>query len=283
MQLYALKGSNPIAAAKAERGKDYLCPECASTVRLRGGPSRQTHFYHLFLTKKCRQHQKSLEHLQLQLKLFELIGPDAQIECPFPDIRRIADVAWHSKKIVFEIQRSPIPLEEAQSRNGDYQTAGYHVIWILHDKQFNKATLSAAESHLRTTPCYFTNIDKTGNGIIYDQFEVIKGIRRLFKGPPLKITPTKILSMPSIAAPDIALPHLLLDRLANWKCYAAGDLLHRILKEGNLCLSAKKMTAIEAHLNRENRIAHMQRLPTLELIAKSYRSIIDWAIRNFST
>ncbi len=283
MQLYALDRTIPIAAGKAERGIDYLCRECGATVRLRGGPSRQTHFYHLFLTKNCRQHQKSLEHIQLQLKLFELIGPDAQIECPFPNVQRIADVAWHSKKIVFEIQRSPIPLEEAQSRNSDYQTAGYHVVWILHDKQFNKTTLSASECHLRTTPCYFTNIDKKGNGIVYDQFEVVKGSRRLFKGPPLKITPTKILLVPSIAAPDIALPQLLLDRLDKWKCYAGGDLLHRILKEGNLCQSVKKMAAIEAHLNRGTKMTDMRRLPTLELITKSYRSIIDYVIRNFLT
>src|SRR5271170_2645635 len=144
MQLYALDNTTPIAAAKADKKRDYLCPECGSKLRLRSGPSRQSHFYHLSLPTHCLQHQKSLEHLQLQLRLFDLIGPQAQIESPFPAFKRIADVAWHSKKIIFEIQRSPIPLEEAQNRNLDYQRAGYNVIWILHDRQFNKTHLSAS-------------------------------------------------------------------------------------------------------------------------------------------
>jgi competence protein CoiA len=185
MQLYALDQGKPLFASDAEKGKSYQCPECNAPVRVRGGPSRQIHFYHPVLPKKCRQHEKSQEHIRLQWKLFELFGPsESQIECPFPTIGRIADVVWHPKKLIFEIQCSPIPLEEVQCRILDYNLAGYEVVWILHDKQFNKKNLSAAEHFLRNIPCYFTNIDKTGFGIVYDQFEVIKNYKRMFKGPP---------------------------------------------------------------------------------------------------
>jgi competence protein CoiA len=169
MQLYALEESHPIFAKDAEKGKSYTCPECTSFVRVRGGPSRQTHFYHLKAPPHCRQHQKSLEHLHMQLRLLEALkGDGAQMEAPFPKIGRIADVAWASKKIVFEVQCSPISLEEVRGRIADYQRQGYSVIWILHDKQFNKPSLSAAEHHLRKTPCYYTNCDKTGKGLVYD-------------------------------------------------------------------------------------------------------------------
>lgn len=263
MQLYALDHTTPISATQALKGKDYLCPECRSTVRKREGDLRQAHFYHPSLPKQCRQHQKSLEHIHLQLKLFELLGSDGQMECPFPSIKRIADVAWHAKKIVFEVQCSPISREEAQSRTLDYQKEGYTVLWILHDRQFNKKTLSASESYLRTTPCYFTNINKLGQGVVYDQFEVLKKSRRVFKGPSLTVFPTKIISIPHI---DIQLPQLLLNR----KYCAQGDLLHRILNDPQ---SIKKMLYLE------NRTENKQRLPLHKLLQRAYYALLNLILR----
>jgi competence protein CoiA len=280
MQAYALDGTLPVAASRAEKGKNYSCPECGSSVRVRSGPARQIHFFHISLPKNCRQHQKSLEHLQLQLKIFELVAsPNAQIECPFPAIQRIADVAWHDKKIVFEIQCSPIPREEAEKRNFDYHKAGYQTIWILHDKRFNKASLSAAEGYLRAAPCYFTCIDKTGMGGVYDQFEVLQGNRRLFKGPKLPIEPTHISFFPSTAPPDLLLPKIVLDRLTNWKCYLKGDLLHRLLKEGNLSQAAQKMIALETQFKNKKKAADIEKLSLMTLIAKSYLSGLDWLLK----
>jgi competence protein CoiA len=282
MQLYALDNTSLVLAGIAEKGKDYTCPECASKVRVRGGPARQTHFYHLSLPKQCRQHEKSQEHIQLQLKLLDLFGAhDAQIECPFPAIGRIADVAWHSKKIVFEIQCSPISLEEVQCRVHDYTRAGYEVVWILHDKQFNQKKLAAAESFLRGVPCYFTNIDKTGGGIVYDQFEVIKSGQRRFKGPPLTVKVDLFSRLPSFTPPDIVLPQTVSDRLKKWKCYVQGDLLERLLKEGNLFRGVQKMISIEKEILEENK-AQPQRLPLPQLIAKCYRSLIDLLLKKLS-
>jgi len=271
MQLFAFDSAGAVSAAKAQKSKNYLCPECGAQVRIRGGPSRQLHFYHISAPKKCRQHQKSLEHLHLQLKLFELIGANhAIIECPFPEIQRIADVAWQEKKIVFEVQCSPMSLMEAQSRVHDYKSMGYDVVWILHDKQFNRTNLSASESFLRTTPCYFTNSDKMGSGIIYDQFEVFKNAKRIFKGPKLPISPTKIFQVPETVPPDIPLPQAIHERLSSWKRYAHGDLLHRLLKEGNLSQAAAKMLFAESQRERKE----VKKLPLGTLISKIYRSLI---------
>lgn len=282
MQLYALDHLTPVLAGKAEKSKDYTCPECLSPVRVRGGPSRQFHFYHLSLPKQCHQHEKSQEHIQLQLKLLDLIASeDAQMECPFPEIKRIADVAWNSKKLVFEIQCSPISLEEVQCRMLDYVSIGYEVIWVLHDKQFNQKNLSAAESFLRNHPCYFTNIDETGYGIVYDQFEVLKDHQRLFKGPPLIVSLDLFARLPTMAPPDVALPQSVLRRFTNWKCYMQGDLLHRLLKEGNLSNAVKKMVTVESEIL-EGNTAAPNRLPLKRLIVSSYRFIIDYLMKKLS-
>ena len=168
-------------------------------------------------------------------------------------------------------------MEEVQARNRDYLSVGYEVIWILHEKRFNKQNLSAAELFLRSHPCYFTNIDKKGKGEIYDQFEVLKSSSRLFKGPALSISITQISRLPETAAPDLILPQAVLQRLSNWKCYAQGDLLYRLLQEGNFEQSAKKMLVMENQLLKEKKAA--ERLPLWTLITKSYQSLIGSIVK----
>jgi competence protein CoiA len=275
MNLYALDDTTPISAAKAGKGKNYLCPECRSSVRVRSGPSRQTHFYHLARPKQCRQHQKSLEHLQLQHHLLEAIG-DANLENPFPEIGRIADVAWHQRKIIFEIQCSPIDVKEAQERNRDYKSLGYEVIWILHDKKFNRNSVSAAEAFLRSSGCYFSNMNKIGEGIIYDQFEIIKRGRRLIKGPPLQVAIAKIAPIPEALPPDISLPEALLHRLRSWKWRAENDLLFRVIKEEKLSEAVRQMLAFEKKFFQKPQV---NRLPFKILLASSYRALLDFLLK----
>ena len=183
MQLYALEEERPILAHEAKKQKNYRCPECLNPLRLREGPRRQAHFYHLKTQTLCRQHHKSLAHLRLQLLLSRRLA-GSRIERPYPQIGRIADVSWESEKIIFEIQCSPISLNEAKERCRDYKRLGLNVVWILHDRQFNKKTVSEAEAFLRTQPCYFVS----DREIFYDQFDIVQGVRRLFKGPPLLST-----------------------------------------------------------------------------------------------
>ena len=245
MQWVALENEISVFASHAHKQHDYLCPECRSILRVRSGPHRQTHFYHLRSVPECRQHKKSQEHLLLQLFLFNSIPPEeAHVERPFPDIKRIADVAWEAKKMIFEIQYSPISLQEASARCADYRSIGYEVMWILHDKRFNRWRMTASEAYLRKQPCYFSNMDKMGKGIIYDQFEVLKHHRRLHKGTPLKVHP--ILIHPHLAPAPAELPPSLLERWNSWKIRVEGDLLSRISHSESLWI--KTLHAIENKL-----------------------------------
>ena len=230
MQLYASDfNGQPISARQALKQTNYYCLECQQTVRLRGGPYRQPHFYHLEPTPFCRQHQKGQIHLQLQFYFLQHLPlEDCQLECSFPSIRRIADVVWLSQKIVFEIQCSPISGEEVLARNRDYQRLGWRVIWILHDQRYNQVRLSAAELALRSSPHFFTNMNEKGVGVIYDQFELCNQRLRLKRLPPLPIEITKIDSLDSMETESLPLL-LLKQRVQAWNFSFTGDLFSLFL------------------------------------------------------
>jgi competence protein CoiA len=177
MQLFGLddlQQSVPIHQAK--RGKRYLCQECGTLLAPRFGLYRKPHFYHLDPNRTCRMSGKTLEHLQTQNWIQQRVGGD--LEVPFPQISRIADVVWEEKKIIFEVQCSPItPLEIAQ-RNKDYASLGYQVVWVLHEMGYNRRRTSLAELSLQSWPHYFTNIDKKGRGAVFDQAcQLKRGVR----------------------------------------------------------------------------------------------------------
>lgn len=221
MQLYALLQNQPIFASHAVRGQDYVCPECRSVVRLRGGWRRQRHFYHLKTTTSCRQHLKSVPHLELQLHLKSLI-PTISLEKPFPSIARIADAAWEDAKIVFEVQCSPISPEEAQARTEDYRSLGWNVVWLLHDRRYNKRNLSPAELYIRSAGAYFFS-----HLHIYDQFDVIQGFRRWYRGPRLSVSLRQPLPLPHISHPPQAL------KARFWQLAFRGDLFDRLSSAEN--------------------------------------------------
>jgi len=120
------------------------------------------------------------EHKAVQEYLQQAFSPNLKLEHPFPRIKRIADCALLYDKFIFEIQSSPIPLKEVESRIEDYKKEGFSVIWILHDRFFNKKTLSESEFFLRKKhPSFFTNIDPMGQGFIYDQKERFYQMKRI--------------------------------------------------------------------------------------------------------
>lgn len=111
-----------------------------------------------------------MEHIQTQNFIQSQIGEkDCVLEKEFPEIRRIADLVWEAQKIVFEVQCSGISKEEVENRSRDYRKLGYEIVWILHQKTFNRFRLSAAEEFLQDQPHYYTNLDAFGRGSIYDQ------------------------------------------------------------------------------------------------------------------
>jgi hypothetical protein len=121
-------------------------------------------------------------------------------------------------------------------------------------------------------------MDKNGDGNIYDQFEIIKNYRRIFKGPPLTVSIIKLSPLRAVSSSNLSLPQILLERLSHWKCYAEGDLLHRFLREGNLSRSTQPMLAIEKQLLESKTQASM-RLPIKTLIVRSYQAFFNWLLR----
>lgn len=226
MQLYALdQNLNVIHAKNAKKHFDYQCLECKSFVRLRGGIHRQNHFYHIFQTSSCKQSGKSMEHLQVQLFLQkELDCQDLHLEKRFNEIGRIADVVSFSKKLVFEVQCSPISLEEVKSRNLDYQKLGLSVIWILHEKNFNQSKVSAVEDFLQSTHHYFTNMDANGLGVIYDQFDLFDKGKRIFSSKPF-IIDVKHFFQNDFHVKNQLLPSPLLQKISSQPSFFKGDLV----------------------------------------------------------
>lgn len=181
--------------------------ECGKAVRLRGGEHRQDHFYHLKPDAACRQSQKSMTHLQVQWYLLNLLnGEDVALERRFPEISRIADVVWEDRKLVFEVQCSPIKKKEVEARNQDYGSIGYQVVWILHERRFLRRQVSAAEVWLQGHPHYYTNFDSEGVGEIYDQLHLISRCIRQFSTHKTTV--------------DLATPHFVAKELVfegDWK------------------------------------------------------------------
>ena len=227
MQLCALdKTKNIISSQKAFKKTDYTCLVCGEKVRLRGGFCLRKHFYHLNSPNKCHGRAKSLIHSQIQYKLQQLL-PGSQLEYYFLKTKRIADVVWWPEHIIFEIQCSPISAYEINARNFDYEKLGFSVVWILHDRCFNKKKLSPAEVLLENTPHYFTNIDKNGRGYFYDQYSNIVNKKRIhsevfnvdisrpfFHGPMFKNRPTPIFL-----------------RLQNSRLYFSGDFVDAVISK----------------------------------------------------
>lgn len=188
MQLYAFDQNHRVIAAKhADRKRDYFCLECQRVVWVRGGLYRQNHFYHLEKECVCRQKGKTLIHLETQLYLEKALpSGQTELEVRFPEIGRVADVVWHERQIIFEVQCSPISPCEVLSRNRDYARLGFQVVWIFHDQRYNQKRVTAAELALKGLPYYFANIDQEGKGFIYDQIEKIEnGYREILSEPIL--------------------------------------------------------------------------------------------------
>lgn len=227
MQLFALDSDKKLVfAEQAAKQCDYMCIECNQAVRVRGGPHRQTHYYHL-VQSHCRQSEKSMQHIQAQLYLFDLLPKDeVQLEMRFPQINRIADVVWTEKRLIFEIQCSPISASEVMERNSDYGAQGYQVVWILHDNRFNQWRLSAAEQFLRGAPYYFTNINAEGKGVIYDQFDItLNGLRKhmLFSLPVSLDQPLSFKNHKTTLLKPI--PKAVQQRISSWPMGFKGDLV----------------------------------------------------------
>ncbi|MCC5831626.1 MAG: hypothetical protein JJU12_01090 [Chlamydiales bacterium] len=163
-------------------------------------------------------------HRFIQLAIKEALAPqEVWLEKSFPEIGRVADVVWPCRKIIFEIQYSPISAREVKERNRDYGRLGYTVIWILHERRYNRTYLTPAERFLRLQTHYFTNINSLGQGEIYDQYARVRRGRRVERTPCYPIT----LSHPSYLK---QIPRHFPKERRKWKYSFEGDLFHQAFK-----------------------------------------------------
>jgi len=223
-----------VCADEALHRVDYMCPECFSTVRLRRGEERVAHFFHKKEQSPCRLRHKDGAHRCVQLWLMRRLGErKCTMERPFVEINRVADVVFHPHKVVFEIQLSPIDEQTARQRTGDYWSIGYHVIWLLHAREFGKKRASCFERGLFAVPHYFIDVDfRTGS--VWDELSCVKGRRRLwFSFPPerhqIDTIVTEIHRPPPNKPPAYTLPKnerdLITLRRSLWSCSLCGDFL----------------------------------------------------------
>ncbi len=276
MALYALDEVGLIPAAAAEPGKVYWCVDCSCPLKLRRGKNRFFHFYHIRAAPSCRLYSKTEDHLLAQIQLQKSFSPNVlQIERPFIQINRVADVCWESEKIIFEIQCSPLTEKEAEMRIRDYASAGYHVVWLLDDKRYNKRVLRPAEPFLRRHSTYFLSIKPGLKSDIYDQFEVFSDGKRLKKGKRLLLDLQRIRRMPKVLFKETLFPKQILQ--LNCPKYFVGDRLYRALHNS---------TAMQYWRALENQLPSKKPHPWIawfnDRILLPYSRFLDRLIKNIS-
>ncbi len=141
------------------------------------------------------------------------------MEVAFSSIGRIADVVWEKKRLIYEVQCSSITADEVTTRNRDYASLGYQVIWVMHDKRFNKRSLTAAEAYLWSQPHLYTDINNRNEGHFYDQFAIVKNGRRTRRLSRSPVDPTLIHPVTS----KNHFSQRTLNRLEQWSYCFAGD------------------------------------------------------------
>lgn len=225
MALFANDGEDAVNAWDADPNKLYWCLECKAPLKMRKGPLKLPHFYHLSASPSCRLYSKSERHLLIQLAIQKKLPPNETIlEKRFPSIRRIADVFWEKQNIVFEIQCSAISEEEVKERTIEYRALGCEIIWILDERLFNKNHASKAELFIRSHSGYF--IEKGASFAIYDQLETFKNFKRIKKGEKTLIDLSTIKHPPPTSAPA-SLPRLLKERIQFCKYFFENDWIAR--------------------------------------------------------
>lgn len=247
MALYAVDDDDLIYAGQAEPGKIYWCLDCFGPVKRRRGKSWFPHFYHLKSSPKCRLYSKTEDHLLAQMQLQKLFPEGAlQIERPFITINRVADLCWEQEKVVFEIQCSSLTEKEGEMRIRDYKSAGYDVIWLLHDKRYNKQVIRPAEDYLRKQSTYYMTLRRGLNSEYYDQFEVFAEGKRVKKGRQMPIDLRKIRRTPKISFNEELFPKQIIQ--LNCPRYFIGDRTDRALR--NYSLSMQNWRGLEIQLGK---------------------------------
>jgi competence protein CoiA len=250
MQYFAINlNDQKIQAHMAQKGENYICPDCKAPVRKRVSRGGKAHFFHLANRKTCAHAKKSEAHLSIQENILNIFGAEkAILEHRFEKIQRIADVAVLSEGLIFEIQCSKISIQEIESRERDYTSLGLQVVWVLHDKVFNKKMISPAEKRLRDGICYYSN-----EKMIYDQLEILKRRKRIYRSIPHPIDiKTPLINDQSGKRSPIHFKGDLLDKFSSYPSYKewAIELISRYTKKGT---SLERLKKYATHLESKYR------------------------------
>ncbi|OGN62324.1 MAG: hypothetical protein A3F09_04625 [Chlamydiae bacterium RIFCSPHIGHO2_12_FULL_49_11] len=95
-----------------------------------------------------------------------------------------ADLLWPEKRLVIEIQISPITKEEVKDRTLCFASYGYDTLWLLHPRRYNQKFLKPEEGALRFASSYFI-LPTAADVHVFDQSEQFRGRLRTYRSPPL--------------------------------------------------------------------------------------------------
>lgn len=109
----------------------YTCPECHAEVILKAGRVMAMHFAH-HPGSACHYGEgESERHLRMKAAV-EKLWANVELEVVVLPYRRADAIVTTPKggRFVVECQASPITTDEMLERTGDYNDAGYPVMWI---------------------------------------------------------------------------------------------------------------------------------------------------------
>lgn len=133
-----------IEARHATKGAPFVCPGCEAPVILKRGRLRIAHFAHAARTDCGWSKGETMPHRVAKLALVDALRlrglrAEVEFEVATPHGMRRADVlAWHPQRdeyerggmLAFELQHTPISLEEIEERAFSYAAAGGAQVWI---------------------------------------------------------------------------------------------------------------------------------------------------------
>lgn len=136
--LVASLDSTRIDASLAKRGPEYRCPKCDAVVILKQGRIVIDHFAHKPPTDCTWAAGETRAHLEAKaLVKAAVVGRGLKAEAEFivntlPGDRRADVMAWSPKglQIAFELQHTPIDLNQIEARASSYARIGVAQIWI---------------------------------------------------------------------------------------------------------------------------------------------------------
>ena len=95
---------NSIRPNDAEKFTDYYCPSCKSLVRVKKGPKKIAHFFHLSIPNRCDFINETEEHLLAKLRIAEIFEKCEQIiflrhcaKCKKEISQAVQTTSWKAK------------------------------------------------------------------------------------------------------------------------------------------------------------------------------------------